>query len=417
MNVDFELIDNTLKKLTGSTIDFLSELIKIPSTRGNEGPVNRLIHSIMRNYCDDADLMQIPESFKEDPLYSWSLPNITYKNTQNLRLQIFGSQPESSKSILFNTHSDVVPPSKDQNDPFTLKLIDNVIYGRGACDAKGQIAVLYLLLRCLKELKLRPKGNLVIDIVVEEENGGNGTLFMVRNPKKTDAAIVLEPTEKKIYAATRGAVWFEVTCFGKAGHSGKSHSNISALKKAIKAIQIIEEYHDYLLSSSRGMNRLFDKFKDPMPVTFGTLHAGNWPSITPSKASFKGVFGFLPNNNINEVQKGIEIALSAKCINKDFIIEFNMLNNEGCEISEHHPLTKTLKLARQDIGKEYVVSAFTASCDAWRYNNQLNIPTVVFGAGSLAYAHSKHEQILINEIIETTKTLLYFIDRWSGFDK
>ena len=39
------------------------------------------------------------------------------------------------------------------------------------------------------------------------------------------------------------------------------------------------------------------------------------------------------------------------------------------------------------------VTAMTASCDSWFYNNQLDIPTVVFGPGSLRFAHSNEEQI------------------------
>ncbi len=50
----------------------------------------------------------------------------------------------------------------------------------------------------------------------------------------------------------------------------------------------------------------------------------------------------------------------------------------------------------------------TASCDAWMYNNQLQIPTVVFGPGSLSVAHSDREQIVIQEILDAAKILTTF---------
>lgn len=401
--------------------EFLFDLIRIPSLRGKEGPVNRLIHQKMKDYCDEADLMQIPESFKQDPDYSWPIPELTYHDTQNLRLRLNGIDPANSKSLILNAHTDVVPSSKGQINPFNPTLTNGTIFGRGACDDKGQIAVIYLLLRTLTALKLRPRGDLYIDLVVEEENGGNGTLFMVRHPVKADAAIVLEPTEMKICAATRGAVWFEVTCYGRAGHSGSPQKVVSALKQAIKAMAAIEKYHDELLAAARAINPLFDEFENPMPVTFGTMNAGDWPATAPAVATFKGVFGFLPNNNIKEVQAGLINAIKNSgdpWLAENFEIKFDMLNNDGCEIPADHPLVENLKLARRSAEETPVVSALTAACDSWRYNNQLNIPTVVMGAGSLwNYAHSNNEQIQIDEILDGAKTLFYFLEKWCGLDK
>jgi acetylornithine deacetylase/succinyl-diaminopimelate desuccinylase-like protein len=55
-----------------------------------------------------------------------------------------------------------------------------------------------------------------------------------------------------------------------------------------------------------------------------------------------------------------------------------------------------------------------ASCDAWFYNNQLNIPTVVYGPGTLKVAHSKEEYIKLNDIIDAAKVLLIFLQNFSG---
>ncbi len=417
MPLEERIINEAIDSLAGETTEFLCDLIRIPSVRGNEGPVNRLVAERMRDFCTDAELMQIPESFKDDPMYSWPLPGLTYENTQNLRLKLSGTSPKTSHSLIFNAHSDVVPPSKNQENAFQPIVRDGVIYGRGACDDKGQIAVIYLILSTLKKLHLRPRGNVTADIVVEEENGGNGTLFMTRRPVHADAAIVMEASERKIFAAVRGAVWFEVICRGKPGHSGRASDVVSALKEAVKAMGVLEEYHDRLLAESRGSNPLFDSYENPMPVTFGMLHAGDWPATAPAIASIKGVFGFLPNTNVAAVQQGMIDALrnsSHQYLREHFEISFNMLNNEGNELPVDHPLVQELMAASCDAGAPMQVSAMTAACDAWRYA-RMNIPTVVMGAGSLKYAHSNEEQITVAEIKETAKILLRFLERWCGF--
>ena len=417
MPLDENIVNEAVDSLAGETTEFLCDLIRIPSTRGNEGPVNRLAAEKMQGLCTHTELMQIPESFKDDPLYSWPLPGLTYENTQNLRLTLAGTSPKTSRSLILNAHSDVVPPSKNQENAFLPTVRDGVVYGRGACDDKGQIAVIHLLLSTLKKLHLRPRGTLTADIVVEEENGGNGTLFMTRRPVHADGAIVLEASERKIFSAVRGAVWFEVICRGKPGHSGRASDVVSALKEAVKAMGVLEEYHDRLLTASRGFSPLFDAYENPMPVTFGMLHAGDWPATAPGTASIKGVFGFLPNTNVKAVQQGMIDAIRNsphQYLREHFEILFNMLNNEGNVLPVDHPLVLDLMAAAGDTGTPMAISAMTAACDAWRYA-LMNIPTVVMGAGSLKYAHSNEEQIAVVEIKETAKVFLRFLERWCGF--
>jgi len=60
------------------------------------------------------------------------------------------------------------------------------------------------------------------------------------------------------------------------------------------------------------------------------------------------------------------------------------------------------------------IDAMTASCDSWMYNNQLGIPTVVFGPGTLGYAHTNEEQIALADIADAGCVLADFALRWCG---
>jgi acetylornithine deacetylase len=418
MPLDGASLDRAIRARVEETVAFLCDIIRIPSVRGKEGPVNRLIHDRLQNFCSRAELMQIPESFADDPEYSWPISGLTYADTQNLRLTITGTDP-SARSLILNAHSDVVPPSANQMNAFIPEVRNGVVYGRGACDDKGQIAAIYLLLRVLAGLGLRPRGTITCDIVIEEENGGNGTLYMTRHPVLADAAIVMEPSDGRVFAAVRGAVWFELILTGRAGHSGMAGMVVSALKEAVKAMGVLEEYHKRLLAESRGTNPLFDVYENPMPVTFGILNAGDWPATVPASARVKGVFGFLPNTTVRAVQEEITRALrnsSHEYLRDHCTINFKMLNNEGNTLSVDHPLVRELSEAAMEAGNSGEVSAMTAACDAWQYGARLRIPTVVIGAGSLRYAHSNEEQVAVDDICRTSKTLIRFLERWCGFE-
>jgi len=385
------------------------DLIRIPSTRGKEGPAMRYLQERMAPFVDSSQLVEISDTIVEDPDYAFALPGHTYRDTPNLECVIRGTG--KGQSVVFNTHLDVVPPSEGQTEAFAPREEDGIIFGRGACDAKGQAATLFCLAMLLRQRGIRPSGDLIFHFVVEEENGGNGTLAMVRRGVKADAAIVCEPVEMAVVPAVRGAVWFELQTFGRAAHSGSVAGRISALDKAVQAMQILRDYHDRLLAESHGMP-LFDQFPDPMPITFGQLVAGNWPSIVPAKAVVKGVLGFLPNRHRHEVQEEIREALLTygdPWLREHFELAFPMLNSDGNMIPVDHPLVTALLEAVRRNGVRDKVMAMTSACDAWFYNNQARIPTVVFGPGSLSRAHAKEEQIALEDIVTAAAILSDFV--------
>ena len=389
--------------------DLLMDLIRIPSTRCKEGPAIRHLHQAMGPLVDQCELIEISDSIMQDPDYAFPLPGHTYADTPNLECIIRGRG--GGRSIVFNTHLDVVPPSEGQDDAFSPRMENGTVFGRGACDAKGQAATLFALALLLKQRGSRPPGDVIFHFVFEEECGGNGTLAMIRRGVQAEAAVVLEPSELAVIPAVRGAVWFDLKTFGHAGHSGAKGSTVSALKKAVEAMAILEGYHDRLLAASRGMP-LFDRYEDPMPLTFGQCVAGNWPASVPSEAVIKGVLGFLPNKNRHQVQQEMREAILAEgddWLREHFELTFPMLNSDGYTVPEDHPLPTALVEAARKNGAPSEVRAMTAACDAWFYNNQVGVPTVVFGPGSLGHAHSKDEHIRLDDIMTAASALVDFV--------
>jgi acetylornithine deacetylase len=346
------------------TLEFLTGLIRIPSTRGNEGPASRFVQAAIAGLVDSSRLVPIDDAILQDPDYAFPIPGLSYAHTPNVECVLRGG---GGKSILFNTHLDVVPASEGQDLAFVPQVEGGTIKGRGACDAKGQVATLYALAWLYKERGTRPPGDLLFHFVIEEENGGNGTLAMVRRGVEAAAAVVLEPSEMYVIPAVRGA-------------------------------------------ASRGLP-LFDVYPDPMPLTFGQCMAGNWPASVPAEAVLKGLIGFLPNRDRHQVQAGLREALLTRgddWLRQNFELSFPMLNNDGNSLPEDHPLVTGLLDAVRHNGETPRVRAMTAACDAWRYNNQAGIPTVVFGPGSLSVAHSKEEHIQLDDVLKAAEILYDF---------
>jgi acetylornithine deacetylase/succinyl-diaminopimelate desuccinylase-like protein len=232
---------------------------------------------------------------------------------------------------------------------------------------------------------------------------------MARNGEDADCCVVLEPTADKLLTSVRGAVWFKIDFAGKAGHSGQAGMTKSALLMAVEAIGILTDYHANLLASSKGIE-LFDKYENPMPITFGRLEAGNWPAAAPDKARLEGVLGFLPNKTKEDIRSEMKAALLKSSMLSEDNFKLDFTYSHDCSVADpKSDFVSILLNAASECGKGIEIDAMPASCDAWFYNNQLDIPTVVYGPGTLSVAHSKDEQIKLEEIYDAAEVLCRFV--------
>ena len=406
-------IRDAVVRFLPDTEQLLCDLIAFPSTSGEE---HAAMVFLAERFGDlDAAVERVPlsDDLRLDPDYSDPVPDIAYDGRFNLRVRRPGAG--GGRTLLLNAHTDVVPPSEGMSSPWSARREGGVVYGRGACDDKGQVALVYLLYRVLAALGVTLKGDLIAHLVVEEENGGNGSLAMVRRGERADGCIVIEVTEGRVLTSIRGAVWFRLVFRGKAGHSGQAGGTRSALLMARDAIGILEKYHADLLAASRGFP-LFDPYPNPMPITFGRLQSGVWPAATPSRAVLEGVLGFLPNRSKEDVCAEIREALLTSGDSfgaHDFELSF-MYRHDCSVVDPAHELPQQLLAAGEALGQVPAVGAMTASCDAWFYNNQIGIPTVVYGPGALSAAHSKDEHIRMDDIAAAAERLLHFLCGYCG---
>lgn len=402
-----DAIKQAVAELLPQAQAFLTDIMRFPSTPGQEHEEMLFIEQAFQKLPNvKVERVDLHDTIKQDPDYCDPVPDIKYDGRFNLRVELKGTG--GGKKLLFNAHTDAVPASEGMTEAWNPRLIDGCLYGRGASDDKGQVAVFYLICLVAGKLGLSFKGDVVGHLVNEEENGGNGSLAMARTGEKADACVVLEPTDERILTEIRGAVWFKVLFKGVAGHSGQAGLTKSALLLAHQGITALTKYHDDLLNASRGFP-LFDPYPNPMPITFGKLHAGNWPAAAPNKAILEGVLGFLPNKTKEDIQKEMrEALLNAGLTDEEFELSF-MYRHDCSVVPSDHFLPQGLLKAADASGVKLTIDAWTASCDAWFYNNQLGIPTVVCGAGSLKVAHSINEHIEVASIGRTAEVMLKYM--------
>ncbi len=414
MSVETASIEKLVAEELEAAAQFLESMIRYPSTPGREHELMQFIEREIAPLADKVERIYFPADFKNDPEYSYPVEGIDYDGRYNLRV-VLGDEQAAGPALMFNAHTDVVPASENQPRAFEPYREDGKVFGRGACDDKGGVAALYLMLRVLARLPERPRARLVLHLVNEEEVGGNGTLLMIRTGEKADGFVVLEPTRGNLLPSVRGAVWFRLRFTGKAGHVGSAGKTVSALKLAIEAIALLEKFHAETLAASRGQ-RFFDAFPNPMPINFGRLEAGVWPASAPNQAVLEGVMGLLPNRTREQVMEGMERTLreqGSDWLRDNFTIEF-MYRHDSHVTEPDHPLVATLQAAAKESGLPAELSAMVASCDSCYYSNMLGMPGVVFGPGDLGVAHAAEEHLELDQLHKAAAALTRLALTWNG---
>lgn len=108
----------------------------------------------------------------------------TEQNRANLVSRVKG-KGESSPILLYG-HVDVVTTSPEEwiYPPFDGVVAEDCVWGRGALDMKGAIAMMLTALLKIKKEGITPPGDIILAIVSDEEVGGSGASCLVERHKE-----------------------------------------------------------------------------------------------------------------------------------------------------------------------------------------------------------------------------------------
>ena len=154
------------------------------------------------------------------------------KNRGSIITRIKGS--DNLEPLLLLSHLDVVPAEENKwlYPPFTGKVIDNFIWGRGTLDCKDLVIQELMVLLLIKRLNIRLKRDIIFAATADEEKGGNfGLGYLIDNhfEKIASKYVINEgggigiPIKGKTFyilqTAEKGICWLRIKTFGSTGHA------------------------------------------------------------------------------------------------------------------------------------------------------------------------------------------------------
>lgn len=152
-----------------------------------------------------------------------------------------------------------------------------MLFGRGACDAKGILAA---QVAAAESLRASGETRFALLFVVGEERGSDGA--RIANERAPDGVRFLingEPTDNRLGTATRGLLRVRVRADGRAAHSSFPELGESAIDKLLDALMVL-----------RGVTLPDDPLLGRTHYTVGLIEGGVAPNVVSPHASAELAF-------------------------------------------------------------------------------------------------------------------------------
>ncbi|MFO1487147.1 MAG: M20/M25/M40 family metallo-hydrolase [Verrucomicrobiota bacterium] len=301
-----------------------------------------------------------------------------------------------SQRVLLAPHLDTVPifePSQLQPQRKGGRL-----HGRGACDTKGSVAAMLAAVCELAAGKRRPQHTeIVFAGLVDEENAQAGSRALGASGFQANLAIVGEPTDCEVITAHKGSLWLRLETKGKSAHGAKPELGRNAVHAMARIVDALES--DYAAQLQRRRHPLLGHGT----VNVGVIRGGTQPNIVPDACSITIDRRTLPGETEAGVRREITALLKRKKLSARFTSE-KAAPTSALETDPRLPLVRQF-MAQAGQKRPAGVDYF---CDAAVLAGH-GIPSVVFGPGDIAQAHTMDEWISLKSLNQAKDILLSFL--------
>lgn len=418
-NPSRQAVLDTIDKNKDHAIGFLQDMVKIPSVTGDEAAVQDFVSKYMTGIGLDVDMWETDwEELKKHPGYR--PVDRGYEGRPNIVATRKGTG--GGRSLLLNGHTDVIPVGNGEgwsDDPWSAAIRDGRIYGRGSCDMKSGVASHILAVQYLREAGVELKGDVYINVVIDEEVSGHGTLDTVIRGYRADAGISGETSDLAVQPACIGRIWFQIDVQGKPAGIQQRYLGISAIDLGNKVVKAVQELEDHRVATVK--HPLYPNALDSLPCIIGSFQAGNYPSAFPASAVLKGSIGTVPGEDHEGVKQSLVDKIAAMAAQdpwmKDHppVVRFVGYDAQASEIPRDHPIVTLLSDTYKSItGKDPVISGRQGAADTRFLNQYGDTPTVIFGPGSTAVMHANDEYVSIDDYMTSIKVMALTIMDWCG---
>ncbi len=324
--------------------------------------------------------------------------------------------------LMLEGHTDVVSEGSRgswAHDPFGGEITEGRIYGRGACDMKGGIAVALLTAKAFLRAGVSWKGKIRLGLVCDEEGMMLGIKSFIRAGHADDvtACLVPEPEENNLCICMKGAIRAIVRVTGKMAHGAMPLSGINPNTRLARIVLAFERYET---EEKERCGR--DPYLGLPSVTFTVIQSpppGSPPQLNVMPGEAVGYVDIRTtlsqdHDTVRARLRGILSDLAA--VDPDFKAEIEFIEDRPVVgISRDEPIARVSAEAFREItGREPVWNGVPGATDGTFLSAWKKIPCLVNGPGPRQVPHQADEYIGIEELVESARIYVLSASRFLG---
>jgi succinyl-diaminopimelate desuccinylase len=218
---------------------------------------------------------------------------------------------DKSRTLWLAAHLDTVPEGARElwaTDPYNPVVTGGKIFGRGAEDNGQAVGSTLFAVKALKTLGMRPKLNVGVLYVSDEESGSKyGVIPLLERDvfRPHDMAIVPDtgtPDGSQIEVAEKHILWLKLTTKGRQVHGSNPEKGLNAHRVGLK---LALELDDFLHKKYSAADSLFDP---PISTFEPTKHEANVDNVNTVPGVDVQYFDcrILPSYPLREVMQDVE---------------------------------------------------------------------------------------------------------------
>ena len=331
-------------------------------------------------------------------------------NRERTKANLFATFGEGPGGTVLSGHSDVVPVDGQNwtSDPFQAEIRDGRLFGRGACDMKGFIAV--VLARAPRFADAALTSPIHVALTYDEEVGCLGVPGLIADLAaagiRPDGCIVGEPTSMRLVTAHKGGRVYRCRVHGHAAHSSLTPSGVNAIEYAARVITFIQDMA--WREEEQGVR------VDGLDVPFSTISTnvisgGSGKNIIPALCEFFFDYRYVPGKAPQEFIDSIRdyvaqhVEPRMKRHHPHAGIELELTGDVPALNGNEQQAIAQLALS---LLRPHVSAKVSYGTEAGFFHNA-GIPSIVCGPGSIDHAHKPDEFVPLEQLAQCEA----FVDR------
>ncbi len=394
----------------------LRALIRTPSVTGDEEAAAALAAGLLSEAGCPVEIRRDPDAaaIRADP----DFPGMEVPR-ETLPVVLGTTGRPGGRRVVLAGHLDVVPVGDAKSwtvDPWGAEVRDGRLYGRGACDMKGGVASIIGAVRALRDVDVPLEGEVVVALVPSEEDGGSGMLAAIRAGATGDLAVIAEPTRLELIVAHAGAITFRLDVPGRAAHASMRREGVSALDALYVLLGALAA--DEAARNASETDPLMTALGLPYPTIVGKVAGGDWASTVLDRIVADGRYGVRLGQTWQDAAAELRACIQRACESDPWLrehpatVEVTGGRFGSARTDPSGPLAAGLARAADDVlGREPARLGAPYGADMRLLATEGRTPTVMFGPGDVAVAHSADEHVSLDEVVDCARVLAVWAAR------